>query len=106
MPQWSKTVSATGPSQPLTLDIGQTPFNASVFVEVPVGVTVSYKVQYSGSVLADGTWGLFWLDHDNIPAGTTATADGNFMFPVTAVRVNVASISGGSIRLIVNQGLP
>jgi len=43
------------------------------------------------------------FDHSSI-TGKTANSDGNFAFPVRAVRLNVTSYTGGSVTLTVNQG--
>lgn len=97
-------VVSTGPSAPVLLDWAQTPFNVSVFVEVPVGVTASFSVEETGSDPSDLSHTPVWLTNANIGTGTATSSVTNYMFPIFATRLNVASISGGSIRLIVFQG--
>jgi len=97
-----KDISATGASSPILLDFYHNPFNVSVFVEFYSGATATYKLQYTGSNLNDSSYpSATWFDDTvNIVSGTTTAKSGNFAFPVYAVRLNVASISG-TIRLVV-----
>lgn len=91
----------TGTKASVNLDPSIAPFNASVVCSL--SSTGNYKLQYSlsDSDVADAD--AIWVDSDNIPASTTATAVTNFMFPVTRCRV-VISANGGTITLQVLQG--
>jgi hypothetical protein len=103
--RFNKIVSTTGASAPIVLDITQLPFNTSFAVEFVGSPTTSYKVQYTLSNLEDATWTATWFDDSNVGAGTTTASVGNYMFPVQAVRLFVASLSGGSLRLVTIQGI-
>lgn len=83
------------------MDYVLSPFNASFRVTVPAGVTTSYKVQYTLDDLNanPAITTIDWVDDANVGAGTTASATGNYMFPVSAIRVVTASLSGGTATL-------
>lgn len=107
MAQQVLTVTATGNSNTLVLNHHQTPFNASFFLEVPAGVTVACKMQFTGSKLEDNpTWPIVWLDDATITTGTSANKVTSYSYPITAVRLVVATLTGGSgtVRLVANQG--
>lgn len=95
------TYSDTGTKASVNLDPSIAPFNASVVCSL--SSTGSYKLQYSlsDSNVADAD--AIWVDSANIPAGTTATAVTNFMFPVSRARLIIAS-NGGTISLQALQG--
>ena len=91
----------TGTKLSVNLDPSISPFNASVVCNL--SSTGTYKLQYSlsGSDVSDAA--AIWVDSANIPAGTTATAVSNFMFPVSRCRLIIAA-NGGTITLQVLQG--
>lgn len=104
-------ISTSGAATAVILDWTQTPFNASIAVTILTG-SCTYGVQYtldnpnSAIDLGSANTTVTWQGDVNIPASTTTTAiSGNYMFPVRAVRLNVASISG-IVQLAVIQGLP
>ncbi len=91
----------TGTEASLNLDPSIAPFNASVVVTL--SSTGNYKLQYSldpDNVADDDS---IWTDSVNIPSGTTASAVTNFMFPVSKVRLVIAS-NGGTITIQICQG--
>lgn len=86
------------------LDYFINPFNVGWEVYVPGGTTVSYGVDttfdsinptigtgYGVVVAANPTWDVLQA------TSTSTTKNGNLQTPVQAMRVVVASISGGSI---------
>lgn len=101
-----RTISATG-NYVFELDWFINPFNAGWQVYVPSGTTVSYQVDTTldpvnptvgtgyGVVVAANP---VWTATTAAPSGTSATASGAQTSPVRAMRVAVASISGGSIQ--------
>lgn len=99
-----QTVSAPGTAAYYP-DWMQSPFNMTWVLEVPAGVTVSYTVQWTADDINDTSWTPVWLA-DSV-AGTAQTASqGNFyMWPIRGIRVTVASVSGGSVRFAVLEGM-
>jgi hypothetical protein len=111
-------VLGTGIATAIILDNAQTPFNASFAVELLAG-TASFGVQFTLDDLnsASGTalplpgqsvnTTVTWFNDVNAPAGSTTSVVGNYMFPIRALRVNVAS--GGPttvLQFAVLQGYP
>jgi hypothetical protein len=99
-----QSYTTTGAQTPVALDYFQTPFNASVFAYIVTGA-VTYAVQYTADPIDDTSVTPRWFDDANLPTGTTASGSSNYMFPVRAVRINIAS-NTGTIEFKVLQGLP
>ncbi len=92
-PQTVAVTSATT-SPALPMDWRLNPF--SVGFGVIVSGTLTYKVQHS----FDGT---NWFDHSSV-VNLTASADGNYAFPVLQIRLNVTAFTSGSATLTLIQG--
>jgi archaellum component FlaF (FlaF/FlaG flagellin family) len=92
---WAAT--AVSPWVPLNFHLQN--FSASVAVAI-VG-TINYDVQhtYDDINAADA----FAFNHTSLVA-KTANADGSYVTPVAAVRVDVNSHTGGSFTFVVHQG--
>lgn len=100
-----QTLSASGVTAPVPLDHYISPFNVSLGCIVSNGATVNYKVQHTfDDVFAVGfdPSTATWFDHADI-TGETASVDGNYAFPVIAVRLNASTLSGGNITFVVTQ---
>lgn len=100
-----QVLTSAGSTNPIPLDTHISPFNISLGCIVSAGATVSYKVQHtfddvfsSSFVAANATW----FDHPDI-TGETDDTDGNYAYPVTAVRLTAATLTGGSITFVVTQ---
>ena len=91
----SKT--GTGSSSALVMNTNVSPFN--VGFGVVVTGTVNYTVQHTFD--DPGVGFTTWFPHPTI-ASTAASADGNYAFPVTGIRVTVNS-GGGSVAMNVVQ---
>ena len=90
----SKT--GTGSSSALVMNTNISPFNVG-FGVVATG-TVTYSVQHTFDDPAVGF--TTWFSHPTV-AGETANADGNYAFPVTAIKVVVTGT--GVVRMTVIQ---
>jgi len=101
------TITDTGVAGPYNLDPTISPFNVNVQVYVPEDVTVSYSVEYTLDQLnllgGQENPNVRWETDTNFPDSSAATITSSFDAPLTAIRVNVASISGGSIELKILQ---
>lgn len=94
----SKT--GTGSSSPIVMNLNATPFNVG-FGVVKTG-DVDYTVQHtfddpSGSLST-------WFNHPTV-AGQIANADGNYAFPVTAIRVTMNSGTGTVTLKLIQAGI-
>lgn len=97
----SKT--GTGSSSVVPLDHYQSPFN--VGFGVVVSGTVNYTVQHTFDDIFDASVTPVWFSHPTI-ASLAANADGNYAFPVRAVRVTVNSGSGTATMTVIQAGMP
>lgn len=103
----TETYTTTGAKPSWNADESIAPFNLSVACILSAGTT-SYKLQYtlddfSSASMTDAS--ATWFDSSDIPAGTTATAQASFVTPVTRFRINIASLSGGTLTMKSVQGL-
>ncbi|SCB30304.1 hypothetical protein [Rhizobium lusitanum] len=101
------SISATGTSVAFNLDPSIAPFNVAIQVYVAGGVTTTYSVEYTLDelMLQDNTANpnVRWTTDPQFPVGSSATITGNYLFPISAVRLNVATLSGGSLELKTRQ---
>lgn len=96
----TQVVTGAGVSSPIPMDNYISPFNVGFGVIVSAGATVSYTIQHTfddvfaaGFVPANATW----FPHESLVTETT-NQDGNYAFPITAMRVNVGT-SNGTVTL-------
>ncbi len=97
------TVSALAASDPIPTDHYIGPFN--VGLGVTVNGTLTYSVEHTfDDVFAAGfdPGTASWFPNDTLTA-QTASGDGNYAFPVTAIRLNVTAYTSGSATLTVIQ---
>lgn len=103
------TVSSQTASAPIPLDHYQGPFNVGIGVAVSAGATLTYSVQHTfDDVNAAGfdPSTAVWYTNSALGAKNT-TLDGNYAFPVTAVRLNVTAYTSGSVTMtLVQAGMP
>jgi hypothetical protein len=93
--------TGTGQTGAVPLDIDANPFN--VGIGVVVSGTVTYTIQHTFDDVFDATVTPTWFDHASL-AAATASADGNYAFPVTAVRVSVSAGTGTATATILQAG--
>ena len=96
------TVTNTGVSAPIPLDNYISPFNVGMGAVVVSG-SPTYTVQHSfDNPLADGysAASATWFNHPDLSSETT-NQDGNYAFPVAAVRMNVTGT--GVVKFTVIQ---
>jgi hypothetical protein len=101
------TYTTTGTKPSVDLDPAIAPFSATVAVTLTTG-PASYKLQYtiddfSDPLKTDAT--ASWFDSVDIPAGTAASAVSALSSPVTRVRLVIATLTAGSLRLQTQQGM-
>lgn len=98
------TTSGTAVSSPVVVDYMISPFN--IGFGVVVTGTATYTVQHtfddpfaSGFTPATATW----FNHEDLVSQTTSQ-DGNYAFPVRAIRVNQSSGDGSTSATFVQAG--
>jgi len=96
----SKTGVGSSASIPMNLD--STPFNVG-FGVVATG-TVTYTVQHT----FDNPWETatpVWFNHPTVAAIVSTNADGNYAFPVAAIKVVVTSGAGTAQLTVIQAGI-
>jgi len=98
------TLSQTGAGSTTAapMDHYISPFN--VGFGVVVSGTVNYTVQHTFDDVFDTSVTPVWFNHPVI-AAQTANQDGNYAFPVTAIRLTVNSGTGTATIKIVQAGM-
>lgn len=99
----SKTVGSATSSAAIPVDWQQVPFAVSLACVVSAGATLTFKVQHTFDDIFDSTVTPTWFDHSSI-TGKTANTDGNYAFPVKAVRLTLTAWTSGTCTLKVLQG--
>jgi len=99
----SITLTTTGTSAWIPLDSRQAPFNVGLGVKINSG-TATYTVEHTFDDVFDSTVTPVAFSNSNISAATT-NKDGNYAFPVRAVRLNIASGSSPNVTLTILQGV-
>ena len=97
----SKT--GTGSSSVVPLDHYQSPFN--VGFGVVVSGTVNYTIQHTFDDVFNASVTPVWFNHPTI-ASLAVNADGNYAFPVRAIKVLVNSGSGTATLTAIQAGMP
>lgn len=100
-----KPIIATGPGAWVSLDYMQSPFNATVGVDLTSAVGATYGLQFTLSDVNDTTITPDVRADVNLPAGTVVSGISVYQNPVTFVRINVAALTSGTIYMNVVQGV-
>jgi hypothetical protein len=93
----SKT--GTGGSAIIPMDTYRNPFN--VGIGVVTSGTVNYTIQHTFN---DPAGSPVWFSHPTLNA-LAANADGNYAFPIRAIRILVNSGTGTATATIIQAGL-
>lgn len=98
------TVSQTGAgsTSAIPMDLHISPFN--VGLGCVVDGTVNFTVQHTFDDIFDADVTPTWFDHP-VLQGLTANTDGNYAFPVRAIRVTVNSGAGSVTATLIQAGL-
>ena len=107
MQQYLQTVTGVATGTPVMIDANSVPCNIG-FGCVITG-TATYTVQHTfddlqgshGPAITAGA--ATWFNHPFVAAATT-NQDGNYAYPVRAIRLNV-TVSTGSVKLTALQGI-
>lgn len=98
------TISKTGSgsSAPAAIDHYISPFN--VGIGVVVSGTVNYTIQHTFDNVFDPAVTPTWFSHPTLTS-QSASADGNYAFPVRAVKVLVNSGTGTATATVLQAGV-
>ena len=103
------TVSSATVSNVIPLDQYISPFNVGIAVNLSAGAALQYTVQYTLDDVFSPTFDpatANWFSHATMVNKTTSF-DGNYAYPVTAIRLNVTVYTSGSATMtVVQAGIP
>lgn len=93
------TQTGTGASTPVFPDIAQNPFQIGIGVNIATGAaTYSVEHCFDYAVVMSPTWNgtsnVTWFPNSGINGTSVATTNGNYAFPVAAIRLNVTNGTG------------
>lgn len=97
----SVTVSSATSSAAIPINWRAGNFGIGIGCVVPSG-TLTYKVQHTFDNIFDPAVTPVWFDHASI-TGKTTNFDGNYAYPVTAIRLTVTAYTSGSVIMTVIQ---
>lgn len=94
--------TGVGASVPIPMNLGQTPFNATITVDVTG--TIDYTVQYTNDPVFDGVGPFLWFNHVDL-VGDTTDAVGTIISPITALRILTNSGDGTAVMRVSQAGI-
>lgn len=97
--------SGVNPTAVAPTNLNATPFN--IGLGIVVTGTVTYTVQHTfDDVYAAGfnPASATWFNHATL-AAQTASADGNYAFPVRGIRVNITAGTGSIVATLAQAGI-
>jgi hypothetical protein len=97
------TQDSAGSSRWVPLDYKQVPFNVGLGVKLAAGSNLTYTVEHTFDDIQDPDQAIEVFPTDGL-TGLTAKEDGNFAFPVRAVRITVSGYTAGDATLMIIQG--
>ena len=77
-------------------------FGVGIGCVVAGGSTLTYKVEHTFDDIFDSSVTPTAFDHATI-VGKTANSDGNYAYPVRAVRLNITAFTSGSVTMTLLQ---
>ena len=95
------TVSGVNVSSPIPLNNYADPFNVGFGIKLSAGASLTYTVEHTfDDIFAAGfnPANAVWYSNATVVTQTT-NKDGNYAFPVTAIRLNVTVWSSGTATL-------
>ena len=99
------TVGSVASSAVIPLNTYGDPFNVGIGCDVSAGGSLTYTVQHTFDDVQSPTFNpstATWFSNSVI-VSQTADRDGNYAYPVTAVRLTVTAWTSGSVTMTVIQ---
>lgn len=97
----SVTVSSAASSAAIPVNYHENGFG--IGLGLVISGTGTYKVQHTFDNIQDSTVTPTWFDHPVVTGKTTST-DGNYAFPIRAVRLTCTAYTSGAGTLTIIQG--
>ena len=97
------STTGTGSSSVAPLDTYRNPFN--IGIGVVVSGTVNYTIQHTFDDVFNSAVTPVWFSHPTLNA-LAVNADGNYAFPVSAVKILVNSGTGTAKATLIQAGMP
>jgi hypothetical protein len=102
------SVGSATTSAVIPMDQYISPFNVGLSVNLTAGASLTYTVEHTFDDVFASNFSAAtakWYPHATL-AAKTASADGNYAFPVTAIRLNVTPYTSGTATMnLVQAGL-
>lgn len=102
-------LSAVGVSAPIPLDVNQAPFSVGVGVVLANTPNLTYTVQHTFDDVFASDFDpstATWFPNASL-TDKTSSSDGNYSYPVRAVRLNVTLYTAGTATMtIIQAGMP
>lgn len=99
----SVSVSSQAASAWIPVNYKQSPFNIGMGVVLTDTPTLTYSVQHTFDDVQDENATLTPFNNEGMDA-KAANEDGNYAFPVRAIRLNVTAWTAGTATLTIIQG--
>lgn len=99
------TVGSVASSNVIPLNTYGDPFNVGIGCDVSAGGSLTYTVQHTFDDVQSPTFNpatATWFSNSTVVAQTT-DKDGNYAYPVTAVRLTVTAWTSGTVTMTVIQ---
>ena len=96
------TKTGAGSSAVSPMNLNTSPFN--VGIGVVVSGTVNFSIQHTFDDVFDSAVTPVWFTHPSL-TGLTVNTDGNYAFPVSAIKVLVNSGSGTATATLIQAGI-
>lgn len=102
-------INGAGETDWIPMDYHRDPFNVGFGVSPASGVSATFTVEHTFVPVPDLLSGRIptdeeIFDHETI-VDQTAKADGNYAFPVSAVRLNVSASDGDVTFILIQAGI-
>jgi hypothetical protein len=97
------TQSSLGSSRWIPVDYKQTPFNIGMGVKLSAGAVLTYTVEHTFDDIQNPNITPVAFPNADLNS-LSANDDGNYAFPVKAIRLTVGSYTSGDATLLIVQG--
>lgn len=99
------SLSSAASTVPIPMDQYLDPFNVGLSVDLSAGASLTYTVEHTFQNVYDPAFDpatAVWYPNTGLSAKTAST-DGNYSFPVSAIRLRVSVYASGTATLNVLQ---
>lgn|SRR3990172_2510058 len=97
-----QTVTVSSATSSAAIPVDYRAMNFQIGLGCVMTGTLTYKLQHTFDDVFDPSVTPTWFDH-SVVTGQTANKDGNYSFPVSAIRLTVTAYTSGSVTLTMLQ---